>query len=371
LLETSLSEDSDSVRVAIVQASPVFLDAQASTDKAVQLIGEAADTGAVLAAFGEGWIPGYPMHSFASSGSDLWWEISSAYLQQAIDTTGPQVQALCDAVGERGIDVIIGIAERDPITQGTIYSTQLVIGGEGRVLAKDRKLKASLHERAVWGDADTAGLGVHDRGYGLVSALSGWDNQMMLPAYALAEQGTQFHVMAWPGAETAIPQPPSVPWPRQHLTARAFAAQAGAYVISASGTMFKNDIPEKYRSLLTRELTGDSVVVDPRGEIIAGPAVGESILVAECRMDLLRAAKVAFDVAGHSGRPDLLRFSHPNAPQDDNGFGGQGADPSFGGEYDSGYGPGGYDQESQGPFAGGWTSEPPPGWTGGGKSGRR
>ena len=368
-----MSDDSDCVRVAIVQASPVFLDAQASAEKAVQLIGQAAETGAVLAAFGEGWIPGYPMHSFVTQEGELWWEVSSSYLQQAIDASGPIVQMLCDAASESGIDVVIGIAERDPITQGTIYSTQLTIGAEGRVIGSERKLKATLHERIVWGDSDKAMLAVHDRGYGLVSALSGWDNQMMLPAYALAEQGTQFHVMGWPGGEPPVPpgtaSPLSSPfWPRQLLTARAFAAQAGAYVLCAAGTMFKDDIPEKYRSILTKEFTGDSVVIDPRGEIIAGPAVGESLLVAECRMDVLRAAKVAFDCAGHSGRPDLLPFQHPNAPQDESGFGAQdGFENSYNGdEYDSGgtFDTGNYDaggRVGKGGMTSGWINEPPPG----------
>lgn len=377
-----MSDDSDSVRVAIVQASPVFLDAQASTEKAVQLIGEAADTGAVLAAFGESWIPGYPMHSFVPSDQDLWWDLSSAYLQQAIDATGPLVDQLCEAASEAGIDVVIGIAERDPITQGTIYSTQLVIGAEGRVLCKDRKLKSTLHERTIWGDADSTLLGVHDRGYGLVSALSGWDNQMMLPAYALAEQGTQFHVMGWPGGEAPLGKTPAAPWPRQHLTARAFAAQAGAFVLSAAGTMFAADIPAKYRSLIGREFTGDSVVVDPRGEIIAGPAEGESILVAECRMDVLRAAKVAFDCAGHSGRPDLLRFEHPNAPQDDNQQDmSENFDPDYGSDnFDSNFSgsenleptdqSGGSAGDGSG-MTSGWISEPPPGHSSSGRGSRR
>jgi len=350
-----VSDDSVSVRVAIVQASPVFLDAQASTEKAVQLISEAADTGAVLAAFGEGWIPGYPMHSFARQDDDLWWDASSAYLQEAVEANGSHVQMLCDAASEAGIDVVIGIAERDVITQGTIYSTQLVIGAEGRVLTSERKLKATLHERTVWGDADKTTLPTHDRGYGVVSGLSGWDNQMVLPVYALAEQGTQFHVMGFPGGEPALPAAPAAPWPRQHLTSRAFAAQAGAYVLCAAGTMFEKDIPEKYRKLISRELTGDSIVVDPRGEIIAGPAEGESILVADCDMNVLRAAKVAFDCAGHSGRPDLLRFEHPNSPQDDGGFGShEQSGEGFGDRYDNGdFGPDG--------LAGGWTSEPAPG----------
>ena len=75
--------DTGILRVAAIQASPVFLNRDASLEKAVSLIKQAADEGAVLAAFGEAWLPGYPIHALASSASPLWWEFASAYLDQS------------------------------------------------------------------------------------------------------------------------------------------------------------------------------------------------------------------------------------------------------------------------------------------------
>ena len=298
-----MSDTAQTVRVAIIQASPVFLDAQASAEKAAQLITQAAETGAVVAAFGEGWIPGYPMHAFVQNGTDAWWSMAADYMQQTVNIPGDITRLLCDAAAQSGIDVVIGVAERDSVTHGTVYSTQIIINSEGELIGQDRKLKATLHERLVWGDADQAHLTVHERDYGFVSGLSGWDNQMGLTAYALADQGAQFHVAAFPGGEAPAPQTPGPPWPRQLLTARAFAAQTGTFVLCAAGTLAQDDVPEKYRDLVTRELTGDSVVIDPRGEIIAGPAKGETILIADCDMAVMRAAKIAFDMTGHSHAP--------------------------------------------------------------------
>ena len=47
-------------KVAVVQAAPVFLDLDATVDKTIALIDQAAAEGAKLIAFPETFIPGYP-----------------------------------------------------------------------------------------------------------------------------------------------------------------------------------------------------------------------------------------------------------------------------------------------------------------------
>lgn len=48
------------MRVAVIQSEPVWLDLAASVQKAIELIEEAAKGGARIVAFPESWIPGYP-----------------------------------------------------------------------------------------------------------------------------------------------------------------------------------------------------------------------------------------------------------------------------------------------------------------------
>ncbi|MFQ5515923.1 MAG: hypothetical protein ACE5FG_16065, partial [Myxococcota bacterium] len=55
-------------------------------------------------------------------------------------------------------------------------------------------------------------------------------------------------------------------------------------------------------------LSGDSYIIDPRGELIAGPARGEEILIAEGSSENLFAAKACFDVVGHYSRPDVFQL---------------------------------------------------------------
>ena len=216
-----------------------------------------------------------------------------------------------------GIDVVIGVAERDAVTQGTVYCTLLFIGREGLILGRHRKIKPTFNERSVWGEGDASGLRVYERPYGRISGLNCWEHNAMLPGYALAAQGTQIHVAAWPGREPVSAPPATIPlWPRQLLLSRAFASQASCYVIAVGGMRSHADTPERYRALSTIEYTGDSCIIDPRGEVIAGPAQGEIVLIAEGSMAAVLAAKAVSDIGGHYSRPDLLRLIMDRNRQD-------------------------------------------------------
>jgi predicted amidohydrolase len=296
--------------VAAIQAAPVYFDRDASAAKACRLIEEAASRGAKLAAFGETWLPGYPGFAWRSSSEPHWWEASALYIEQAVEIPGPITDQLCAAARRCGIDVVIGVVELDRNTQGTVYATLLFIGSDGRILGRHRKLKPSAYERVAWSQGDVAGLLTHERSYGRISGLNCWEHNMMLPGYALAAQGTQIHVVAWPGREPKPPQAPNAQWPRQHLLSRAFAAQAACYVICAGGLLEPEHMPAPLRSLVNFRYTGDSAIIDPRGEIIALAESGkEVILTAEIDLLNVRAAKSVNDIAGHYARPDIFQLT--------------------------------------------------------------
>ena len=303
-------------KLAAIQATPILFDREASTEKACRLIQEAGALGATIAAFGETWLPGYPFFAFASQ-KQLTWQAMAEYLSNAVDIPSPTTDKLCATAKTAGIDVVIGVVERDTRTGGTVYCTLLFIGREGHILGRHRKIKPTFFERAVWGEGDAIGLRTYQRPYGRISGLNCWEHNLMLPGYVLAAQGTQIHVAAWPGREPAsAPPAPASMWPRQLLLSRAFASQAACYVIAAAGVRLHSDVPERYRELSTFEHTGESFIIDPRGEVIAGPAHGETILVAEGSIEAVLAAKAVADIGGHYSRPDLLRLVINRNPSD-------------------------------------------------------
>lgn len=288
--------DFSTFTLAAIQAAPIYFDRDASTEKACSLIEQAATKGATIAAFGETWLPGYPFFARSLS-SPLWAKAAAEYLANGVEIPSPTTDKLCEAAKRAGIDVAIGIVERDARTQGTVYATLLFIGREGVILGRHRKLKPTTSERIMWGEGDGTGLNVYSRHYARISGLNCWEHNMVLPGYALMNQGTQIHVAAWPGGESS----------RQQILSRAFASQGACYVIVAGGLGRPEDIPERYREL-AQNWTGDSYIIDPWGNVVAGPAEGETILLAEGSLEKVHTAKAICDVAGHYSRPDILQL---------------------------------------------------------------
>jgi nitrilase len=286
-------------RIAAIQAEPVYFDREASTEKACQLIREAGARGAALAAFGESWLPGYPFFVWGSATGAM----AAEYLANAVEIPSATTDRLSETTRKAHMDVVIGVAERDPQTRGTVYCTLLFISSEGTILGRHRKLKPTHRERTAWGEGDGSSLTVYDLPYARISGLNCWEHNMVLPGYALMAQGTQIHVAAWPGMSTS----------RHLFLSRAFASQAAAYVIDVGALMSPDSVPEMYRDLADN-YPGESCIIDPRGEVIAGPAQGETILLADCSMDRIFSAKSLCDVAGHYSRPDVFRLRVNRSP---------------------------------------------------------
>ena len=155
----------ESVRVAISQSAPVYLDKQASLDKALGILQEAAKKGVQLVAFGETWFPGYPAWLDVCPEAALWnheptKRVFARLRQNSVAVPGPEVQTLCQAAGDLKLAVVMGINERvdSGPGSGTLYNTLLTFTPDGGLGNCHRKLVPTYTERMVWGAGDGAGL---------------------------------------------------------------------------------------------------------------------------------------------------------------------------------------------------------------------
>src|SRR3954471_20973320 len=96
----------DAVRVAAVQAMPVVLDAEATVDKAIDLLDQAAEAGATFAVFPECFISLYPSGAWANqatSWSDECGELWQRMWESSVDISGSLVDRLSAACAERNM----------------------------------------------------------------------------------------------------------------------------------------------------------------------------------------------------------------------------------------------------------------------------
>jgi nitrilase len=304
------------VRVAVVQQPPVLLDRDATLTRGVELLGEAARAGARLVSFPETWVPGYPEWLWRlRPGQDyaLTGEIHARLLDSAVDLDAGQLRPLQDAAREHGVTLLVGVHERDGrFSRGTLYNTAVLVGPDGAILNRHRKLVPTNPERMVWGQGDGSGLRVVDTPVGRVGGLICWENYMPLARFALYAQGLDFYVApTWDAGSGWV------------STMRHIALEGRCWVLGNGTAMRGRDVPDDFpsRDQLFPDQDdwfnpGDSVVVGPNGRIVAGPLRNEhGILYADCDPAAAAAGRRTLDVAGHYSRPDVFRLEVRTEPR--------------------------------------------------------
>jgi nitrilase len=296
-------------KVAAVQATPVFLDREATIDKACELIAAAGNEGARLIVFPEAFIPSYPdwVWAIPSGEEGVLNELYAELLTNSVTIPSDATDRLCRAAKLANAYVVMGMSERNVEASGaSLYNTLLYIDAQGEILGKHRKLVPTGGERLVWAQGDGSTLQVYDTPLGKLGGLICWENYMPLARYTMYAWGTQIYVAAtWDRGQ---------PW---LSTLRHIAKEGRVYVIGCCIVMRKDDIPDRYamkQKFYAEEgewiNIGDSAIVNPEGEFIAGPVrKQEEILYAEIDPRMMQGPKWMLDVAGHYARPDVFQLT--------------------------------------------------------------
>ena len=303
-------------KIAIIQESPVLLDREKTIDKALRLIEQAASAGAELVIFPEAYISAYPAWIWRLRPGGDWGasnELHARLLDSAVDIDAGDLTPLCDAAKKNKLTIVCGLNERDgQLSKSTLYNTAVIIGADGNILNRHRKLMPTNPERMVWGFGDGSGLKVVDTPAGRIGTLICWENYMPLARYALYSQGVEIYIAptydsgdGWLGT-------------MQHI-----AREGRCWVISSGVALTNSDIPDDIPDKATLYPDdeewinpGDSAVVAPGGDIVAGPMHQEKgILFAEVDSAQVARSKRDLDIIGHYSRPDIFTLSIDMQPQ--------------------------------------------------------
>jgi nitrilase len=314
-----------SVKVAVVQTAPVYLNRGKSIDRACQKISEAARSGAELIVFSETWVAGYPYWGEGwESNLQNWISVRVNFYDNAIIIPSEDTERLCQAAAKANAHVVIGCNEMDSRGSAhTIYNTLLFIERSGKILGRHRKTMPTFVERAVWGCGDGSDLVSYETDIGRIGGLICGEHLMPLIRARMIEQGEDFHVAVFPGA-FSIHCGPKLEEPDTegrffwgHTLTRAHALEAGAFVLSACGFITKDDIPPDFPLRQTLNLDyaqGGSQIVAPIGVPLVPPTSGDTILYADCQANMIKVWKAIIDTMGHYSRPDIVRLQYLGAP---------------------------------------------------------
>ncbi len=305
---------------AAVQAAPVFLNREATVEKACRLILEAADRGVRLIVFPEAFIAAYPYWNRLDNpfrGKKYFREL----VKNSVGVPSPATEKLCDCARRTNAMVIIGINEKIPETLGTIFNSNLIINRHGEIIGCHRKLVPTFIEKLTWGGGDGRSLRVYDTECGKVGTLICGENLNTLARFALVAQGEQVHAANYPGQ----PRGDEADHDIRHTIEIRSAAHSfeGKVFTIAACSVFTREIAdllgdtEEKRRMVSKGSIGLSGIFGPNGKLLTTPLDSneEGMVIAEIDIEQIIEAKLHHDIAGNYNRFDVLSLNFNRRPQ--------------------------------------------------------
>ncbi|MBO3115679.1 carbon-nitrogen hydrolase family protein [Winogradskyella sp. DF17] len=298
------------LKIAMAQIAPVWLNKKATLNKIENAIKEAASENCELIIFGEALLPGYPFWLALTGGAEWNTErnkkLHAYYVNNSVNIENGDLDTLCNLAKAHSIAIYVGVMER-PLDRGghSIYASLVYINAQGEIKSVHRKLQPTYDERLTWAPGDGHGLKVHPLKAFTVGGLNCWENWMPLPRAALYGQGENLHVAVWPGSDHNT----------KDIT-RFIARESRSFVVSVSALMRRSDFPETTPyieeilktapDLLTN---GGSCIAGPDGEWIVEPVIEkEGLIIETIDFNRVLEERQNFDPVGHYSRPDVTKL---------------------------------------------------------------
>jgi nitrilase len=306
----------ESFKIAAAHAAPVFLDAAATAEKAVGLIGQAAEEGALLVAFPESFVPGFPIWA-AVHAPIRTHEAFAAFATASIYADGPEIRRIRHAARKHRIFVSIGFSERNPSSVGALWNSNLLIGDDGNVLVHHRKLVPTFYEKLAWNPGDAYGLRVAETRIGKIGALICGENTNPLARFALIAQGEQLHVASYPPVWPTRPPEEGKNYDNRsanRIRAAAHAFEAKCFVLVVGSCLDQTarnwvaNGDKAAAAVLDAAPTSESFFVDPTGEVFGDATTDEGLVFATVNLRHCMEPKRFHDVAAGYNRFDLFDF---------------------------------------------------------------
>ena len=300
-----------SLIIGVAQIAPVWLNREATTEKILAYVSDAAVKNCDLVVFGEALLPGYPFWIELTGGaifnSVVQKELYAYYAYQAVSVSSGDLDSICQIAKEKKIMIVLGFIEIAEDRGGhSLFCSLANINNEGAIQYIHRKVMPTYEERLVWATGDGNGLRVSKLGSFTIGALNCWENWRPLIRSSLYAQGEDLHIAIWPGNMRNTAE----------LT-RFIARESRSFVVSVSGLLQRTDInnalPYADKMIANSNewlADGGSCIAGPDGNWVIAPLqYQETLIVSTIDHVRVMEERQNFDPSGHYSRPDIVQLA--------------------------------------------------------------
>lgn len=309
-------------RAAVVHASPVFLDREATIDKVGDLVRKAKEQGGDIVVFPESYVPAFPVWCIVYAPIDQH-DFYRRLFDHSVLIPGPAFSKLADIAKSQKIFLSVGVTEKSDYSMGAMWNTNLLFDRNGTLINRHRKIMPTWAEKLIWAMGDGSQLKPARTEIGNIGTLICGENTNPLCRYALLAQGEQVHIStyppAWPFRRGGGAQGYDVK-KLNYLRAAAHSFEGKVFNLVSSAILDPDAVDKISRGdsavkeFLEKSVRPSSFITGPNGEQIAEISGEEGIACADIDLSESIIPKQAQDIVGYYNRFDIFQLKINQTP---------------------------------------------------------